>query len=219
MTGSEFIAGIFPYIAVAFFLMGTAWRFVRWLSLPPHVKWTLYPVPEGLTGQLRYMAKEMFTFETLYKFNRRLWFGSFSLHMAMVGFAVFFILYLSGWSTKCVVQLCLWVMVIAPIYIMGLRIYDKNLRLLSNFEEFFNLAFLAGVAAACLAASVPYVPDSLRLYFWGLTEFRPDVSFLSTVHILAVFLGGLFLMYLPLSKMIHYVSKYFTYHHINWQKK
>jgi nitrate reductase gamma subunit len=219
MTGSKFIAGIFPYIAVALCLLGTAWRFIHWLSLPAHVKWTLYPVPEGLTGQLRYMAKEMFTFETLYKFNRRLWFGSFSMHMAMVGAVLFFILYLAGWSTRPVVQLCLLILVIAAIYIMGLRIYDKNLRLLSNFEEFFNLAFLGCVAAAGLTASMPHVPVSLRLYFLGLMEFRPDASFLSTVHILAVFLGGLFLMYLPVSKMIHYVSKYFTYHHINWQKK
>jgi nitrate reductase gamma subunit len=110
-------------------------------------------------------------------------------------------------------------LVIAPIYIIGLRIYDKNLRLLSNFEEFFNLAFLSGVSAAGLAASVPHVPVSLRLYFLGLIEFRPDASFLSMAHILAVFLGGLFLIYLPLSKMIHYVSKYFTYHQINWQKE
>jgi len=219
MTGSKFIAGIFPYIAVALCLLETAWRFIHWLSLPAHVKWTLYPVPEGLMGQLRYMAKEMFTFETLYKFNRRLWFGSFSMHMAMVGAVLFFILYLAGWSTKFVVQLCLLALVIAPIYIIGLRIYDKNLRLLSNFEEFFNLAFLGGVAAAGLAASMPHVPVSLRLYFLGLIEFHPDASFLSTVHIMAVFLGGLFLMYLPFSKMIHYVSKYFTYHHINWQKK
>ena len=217
MTSSGFIAGIFPYIAVVLCLLGTAWRFARWLSLPPHVKWTLYPVPEGLAGQLRYMVKEMFTFETLYKFNRRLWFGSFSMHMAMAGAVLFFILYLAGWATKLVVQLCLSVIVIAAIYIIGLRIYDKNLRLLSNFEEFFNVAFLGGVAAAGLAASVQHVPVSLRLYFLSLIEFRPDASFLSTVHILAVFLGGLFLIYLPLSKMIHYVSKYFTYHHINWQ--
>jgi nitrate reductase gamma subunit len=219
MTGSEFIAGIFPYIAVALCLLSTAWRFVRWLSLPPHVKWTLYPVPEGIAGQLKYMLKEMFTFETLYKFNRRLWFGSFSMHMAMVGAALFFILYLGGWSTIFVVQLCLLVLVIAAIYIIGLRIYDKNLRLLSNFEELFNLAFLGGVAALGFAASAPHVPGSLRLYFLGLIELHPNTSVLSTVHILAVFLGGLFLIYLPLSKMIHYVSKYFTYHHINWQKK
>ena len=219
MTGSDFIARVFPYIAVGFFLLGTGWRFVHWLLLPAHVKWTLYPVPEGIPGRLGYMAKEMFTFETLYKFNRRLWIGSFAMHMAMVGFAALFILYLSGWSTKFMIQVCLWLIVIAPIYIIGLRIYDKNLRLLSNFEEFFNLAFLAGVAAAGLAASAHHFPLSLRLYFLGLMKFRPDASFLSTVHLLAVFLGGLFLMYLPLSKMIHYVSKYFTYHQINWQKE
>lgn len=219
MTSSEFIAGVFPYIAVGLCLLSTALRFVRWLSLPPHVKWTLYPVPEGLAGQLRYMVKEMFTFETLYKFNRRLWFGSFSMHMAMAGFVIFFILYLLGWSTKLVVQACLWVLVIAPVYIIGLRTYDKNLRILSNFEEFFNLAFLAVVATAALAASIVHVPVSLRLYFLGLMELRPDISLLSMVHVLAIFLGGLFLIYLPLSKMIHYVSKYFTYHHINWQEE
>ncbi len=158
MTDSAFITGIFPYIAVAFFLLGSAWRFVRWLSLPPHLKWTLYPVPEGLAGQLRYMAKEMFTFETLYKFNRRLWFGSFCMHMAMVGAVLFFILYLSGWSTKFVVQVCLSVIAIAAVYIIGLRIYDKNLRLLSNFEEFFNLAFLAGVAAAGVLLGLGGIP-------------------------------------------------------------
>ena len=219
MTGSEFIAGIFPYIAIALCLLGTAWRFIHWLLLPAHVKWTLYPVPEGLTGQLRYMAKEMFTFETLHKFNRRLWFGSFAMHMAMVGAVLFFVLYLAGLSTKLVIQLCLLALLIAAIYIIGLRIYDKNLRLLSNFEEFFNVAFLGGVAMAGLAASVPHVPVPLRLYFLGLIEFHPNASFLSTVHIMAILLGGLFLIYLPFSKMIHYVSKYFTYHHINWQKE
>jgi len=219
MTVSEFIARVFPYIAVGFFLLGTGWRFAHWLSLPAHVKWTLYPVPEGIPGQLKYMVKEMFTFETLYKFNRRLWIGSFAMHVAMAGSVLFFILYLSGWSTKFMVQVCLCVIVTASIYIIGLRICDKNLRALSNFEEFFNLAFLAGVAASGFAASVPHIPLSFRLYFLGLMEFRPNVSFLSTVHLLAVFLGGLFLIYLPWSKMVHYISKYFTYHHINWQKE
>ncbi len=219
MTGSEFIAGIFPYIAIALCLLGSALRFVRWLSMPPHVKWTLYPVPEGLAGQLRYMVKEMFTFETLYKFNRRLWFGSFSMHMAMAGAVAFFILYMLGWPAKILVQVCLLVIVAAPIYIIALRIYDKNLRLLSNFEEFFNLVFLAVTGVAGLAASMTDVPVSLRPYFLGLIEFHPNASFLSTVHVLAILLGGLFLIYLPLSKMIHYVSKYFTYHHINWQKE
>jgi nitrate reductase gamma subunit len=218
MTGSEFIAGVFPYIAAGLFLLGTAWRFIRWRSLPAHLKWTLYPVPEGVAGQLKYMAKEIFTFETLYKFNRRLWIGSFAMHMAMTGSVIFFILYLLGESTKAAVQICLLVIVAASVYIIGLRILDKNLKVLSNAEEHINLAFLACVAAAGWAASVLEVQASLRLYFLGLMKFQPDLSHLSEVHLLAISLGGLFLMYLPWSKMAHYISKYMTYHHINWQK-
>ena len=72
--------------------MGTAYRFMQWLTFPAHLKWTLHPVPEGLTGQLKYMVKEIFTFETLYRFNRRLWVGTFCMHMAMPGAVLFFIL-------------------------------------------------------------------------------------------------------------------------------
>ena len=218
MTGSEFIAGVFPYITIGLFLLGTGWRFVRWLSLPAHVKWTLYPVPEGIAGQLRYMIKEIFTFETLYRFNRRLWIGTFSLHMAMGGFVLFLILYLAHWSPAFPVRASLWLLLISLIYIIWLRMNDRNLRALSTFEEYFNLAFLAVVAAASLIASAPHGLFSPRAYIIGLLTFRPDGAQLTGDQLLAVFLGGLFLIYLPWSKMVHYVSKYFTYHMINWQK-
>jgi nitrate reductase gamma subunit len=52
----------------------------------------------------------------------------------------------------------------------------------------------------------------------GLLTFQPVATPLSGDQLLAVFLGGLFLIYLPWSKMIHYVAKYFTYHHIKWQE-
>src|SRR5512135_3731513 len=98
MTGSEFIACVYPYLAVGLFVAGTARQFVRWLRMPTHVKWTLHPVPKGLAGQLKYMVKEIFTFETLYRFNRRLWVGTFCMHMAMLGAVVFLILNLIGWT-------------------------------------------------------------------------------------------------------------------------
>ena len=53
----------------------------------------------------------------------------------------------------------------------------------------------------------------------GLLTFQPGATPLAWDQLLAVFLGGLFLIYLPWSKMVHYISKYFTYHHINWQKE
>ncbi|MDD1712154.1 MAG: respiratory nitrate reductase subunit gamma [Methanoregulaceae archaeon] len=219
MTGSEFIARVFPYIAVGFFFVGTAWRFIHWLSLPVHVKWTLYPVPTGIAGQLKYMVKEIFTFETLYRFNRRLWAGTFTMHMAMLGFVIFLVLCLMGWTSGLPVRFFLWVLLISLIYIIMLRIFDRNLRALSTFEEHFNLIFMALVTATGLMASLPHGSFSPRSYIESLLTFQPGGTPLDWDQRLAVLLGGLFLIYLPWSKMIHYISKYFTYHHINWQKE
>jgi nitrate reductase gamma subunit len=219
MTGSEFIANVFPYIAVGLFFAGTGWRFVQWLALPAHVKWTLHPVPEGFASQLKYMAKEIFTFETLYRFNRRLWVGTFCMHMAMLGAVLFLVLNLIGWTQGFPVRYCLWLLAVSVIYIFWLRLVDGNLRVLSSFEEYFNLAFLSVVATAGLRASVPHASSSSRSYILGLLTFQPGRTSLAWDQLLAVFLVSLFLIYLPWSKMIHYISKYFTYHHINWQKE
>jgi nitrate reductase gamma subunit len=218
MIGSQFIANVFPYIAVGLFLAGTGWRFAHWLRMPAHLKWTLHPVPEGLAGQLRYMLKEIFTFETLYRFNRRLWVGTLCMHMAMLGVVVFLVLNLIGWSQAFPVRYCLWLLAVSVIYVFWLRMVDGNLRVLSSFEEYFNLAFLAAVATAGLLASTPHASSS-RAYLRGLLTFDPGATPLAWDQLLAVFLGGLFLIYLPWSKMVHYISKYFTYHHINWQKE
>ncbi len=219
MTGSEFIANVFPYIAIGLFLIGTAWRFVHWLCMPAHVKWTLYPLPEGFAGQFRYMLKEIFTFETLYRFNRRLWIGTFFMHMAMLWFLLFLILYLIGWSIVFPASYCLCLLFISVLYIISLRFFDCILRVLSSFEEFFNLSFLASVAIAGLFASATYGSSSSRTYLLGSCDFPVGVSPFTWDQLLAVFLGGLFLIYLPWSKMVHYISKYFTYHQINWQKE
>jgi nitrate reductase gamma subunit len=218
MRGIEFIIYIFPYLALGLFFLGTAWRLIHWWFQPAHVKWTLYPVPDGMPKQLKYMVKEIFTFETLYRFNRPLWIGTYALHMAMLGFVIFLAAYVIGWAPGWPVKFFLGVLLAAAVYIIGLRLYDRNLRAVSTGEEFFNLGFLFLVAAACLLASTPHGISSPRAYFLSLAALRPDGAGLVWEHYVAVFLGGVFLIYLPWSKMVHYVAKYFTYHQINWQK-
>lgn len=214
----SFIAEVFPYLAFGLFVAGTAWRVVHWLRQPPHLKWTLHPVPKGLSGQIRYMVTEIFTFETVYRFNRPLWIGTYALHMAMGWFVLFALFYILGWATSMPVKLFLWVMVGAAVYILWLRLSDRNLKALSSGEEYFNLLFLILTAAAFLfAASVPGM--SPRDYLRSIVRMQPGARFLVGAYLPALLLGGLFLIYLPWSKMIHYVSKYFTYHRINWEKE
>jgi nitrate reductase gamma subunit len=141
------------------------------------------------------------------------------MHMAMLGAVLFLVLNLIGWTQGFPVRYCLWLLAVSVIYIFWLRLVDGNLRVLSSFEEYFNLAFLAVVATAGLRASVPHASSSSRSYILGLLTFQPGGTSLAWDQLLAVFLVSLFLIYLPWSKMIHYISKYFTYHHINWQKE
>ncbi|MDD5167268.1 MAG: hypothetical protein PHN75_00485 [Syntrophales bacterium] len=218
MNGMDFIIAVFPYAAFGLFVLGTAWRLIHWLLQPAHLKWTLYPVPEGVSGQLAYMLKEILTFGTLYHFNRRLWIGTYALHMAMGGFAIFMATYVMGWVPSFIVKFFLMVLLLAALYICWLRMTDRNLRALSSGEEFFNLAFIALVAAAALSVSFFDGNFSPRYYLLSLAAFAPDVTFISKGQSVVFFLGGLFFIYLPWSKMIHYVAKYFTYHKINWQK-
>ena len=218
MNGMDFIAEVFPYLAFGLFLLGTVLRVVHWMRQPAHLKWTLYPVPEGLSGQLRYMAKEIFTFATLYRFNRRLWIGTYALHMAMGGFVIFGLAYVLDWTPSLLVKFFLWIIVIAAVYILLLRLSDRNLRVLSSGEEYFNLLFLLLAASAGLFASAaPGI--SPRYYLLSVAKLRPDALFLSGGYLPALLMGGLFLIYLPWSKMIHYVSKYFSYHRISWEKQ
>jgi len=212
---TDFITGVFPFAAIVLCLIGTGWRFVRWMSLPPHVKWTLYPKPEGLVGQLGYMFREMFTFETLYKFNRPLWAGSFVMHMAMLGFAVSFILATVQAVSIFPARLFLYVIFVSALFIMGLRLTDRDMKALTSFEELFNLGFLAAAAISLWAAlDVGFIQ-----YITELAKFSKPSGPLACRQVLAVLLGGLFLIYLPWSKMVHYISKYFTYHEINWREQ
>ncbi|MDQ5988031.1 MAG: sulfate reduction electron transfer complex DsrMKJOP subunit DsrM [Syntrophus sp. SKADARSKE-3] len=217
MNDMDYIMAVFPYVSGSLFILGTALRIIHWLRQPAHVKWTLYPVPVNVTEQLTYMLKEILTFGTVYQFNRRLWIGTYSLHMAMAGFVIFSLAYVAGMLPSTAAKFFLLLMLVAACYIIWLRLVDRNLRALSSGEEFFNLAFIAVVAAAAFFTQFleGYFPP--RYYIMSLITFAPDTAFISRAQLVVIFLGGLFFIYLPWSKMIHYVAKYFTYHRINWQ--
>jgi len=88
------------------------------------------------------------------------------------------------------VRASLWLLLISLIYIIWLRMNNRNLRTLSTFEEYFNLAFLAVVAAAALIASAPHGLFSPRAYIIGLLTFRPDGAQLTGINSWLFFWAG-----------------------------
>ena len=111
---------IFMYLALAVFVIGTAWKMVRIARMPVHLRWDLYPIPHekgrahyggsyyeevdwwtkpqqtSRLNELRVMAKEIFLIQSLFQHNRPLWVWSFPFHTGLYLLVAFVILLVIG---------------------------------------------------------------------------------------------------------------------------
>ena len=91
------------YLSVLVFVVGLLARAIRYLRMPIHLRWELYPVPhekkEGsyfeevdwwkkprkkhYVNQLMFMAVEILFVRALYHHNRRMWYASFPFHFGL----------------------------------------------------------------------------------------------------------------------------------------
>ena len=111
-----FIAGPFLYLAAAVFVCVTAYKIIRFLTMPRPFRWDLYPLPhrgpEGskyqkldfskqkmpfyLLNELWEMGIEILLIKRLFTNNFRLWLGSYSLHAGLYLGVLWIILLIAG---------------------------------------------------------------------------------------------------------------------------
>ena len=97
------------------------------------------------------------------------------------------------------------------------RYLDPNLRKYSTSGTLFNLFFLLALFLSGLI-SIFGVPDfyaEMYLYSHSLIFANTTglVSGVVSAHCIIVLM---FLAYLPFTKMLHFLAKYFTYHEVRW---
>ena len=171
------------------------------------------------------MAAEILLLKGVWENNRRLWWASFPFHWGLyllvgttlglmavmvglggslvtVGLSVAGV---TGGALTCLGALALLVM----------RSTDQKLRLYTTPVDRANLLVLVlfGGLTVAVAVGLPGmndVPAGLvsLLGFGGAT--------ISAVWALQIAVGALFLFYLPLTRMVHFFAKYFTYHQVRW---
>lgn len=257
---SWFIGGPLLYFAIALFCYKTITTILRFVRMPRHLRWDLYPVPhqgpEGskyqkvdfgelkphvsLYHELKEMSQEMLFIKRAFIHNPKVWKGSFPLHVGLYLGTGWLVLLTAGAvleiigirvtaaSASTPVMLLHYLTVftgagsfVAGLYgslvLLWLRTFDPDLRYISDYISFFNLALMlclfgSGLAAWALAdASF----DNIRLHVSNLLQFQPTVLN-SSLSSISVFLFCVFLIYLPFSRMMHFVGKYFFYHTIMW---
>ncbi len=216
---SFLIGAVLPYVAAGLFLISIAIRIYKWASPKHPLKWSLYPIPDGRTAQLAFMLKEILSFRAVFHNNKKLWAGSWLFHIGMVLIVLWFITFVLGLQIGIALRAGIVLITVMPLYILSVRLINKGLRAISSPLEYFNLLIFIAIGVSSIALLLFDKPDSqlVREYFIGLLSFHSVVLPGSPLFLCILALSEFFLIYFPNSRMLHMISKYFTYDKISWE--
>ena len=195
----------------------------------------------SLWNEFTYMFMEILFIRKAFIHNPKVWSGSFPMHMGLYLSALWLMLLaagivveklfrlpavpVNGWFwlsalyivTVLVGSLALVAGLCGACWLLYLRLSDEGLRDMSDIPAYFNLSLLIGMFGSGLAAWFFADPDFvlLRAQLGSLAVFSPQTP-THWLITLEIFFMGLFLAYLPFSRMSHYAAKYFFYHNIMW---
>ena len=202
------------------------------------VSWWSKPREVSHMTELVEMLKEILFIKTLFENQRPFWWLSYALHLGIYFLMAWTILLVAGAISilngilVAATSPSIWGLLIYYLTfatgILGLilatlgsgllivrRMFDSTLKKYTTPQEYFNLALI-------------FVTLVTGIFVWG-----SDLSFQTARETIAklitftsfpadplvtlnVILVGIMLTYIPLSKMSHYVGKYFTFHTVLW---
>ncbi|CAA7602177.1 NarG-like domain protein [Acididesulfobacillus acetoxydans] len=207
---------------------GSYYEELEWWRKPRHVS-------HG--AEIIDMLKEMLFIKKLFDNQRPFWWLSYAFHLGiycLMGWTVLLaVLAVAGLNGVAVMGAGAGIVLVLKI-LLGIagvagfllavfgsgtllikRMADSSLRRYTTPQEYFNLLLIflvlcTGIYAWSLA---PSFDRPLGVMEQALS-LQPLV--LSGVGVLHVILLGIMFFYIPLSKMSHYVGKYFTFHKVLW---
>lgn len=237
---------VFVIIGLAGFVVLTAVKAWKYAHLPVHSRVELYPVPKEGDGRGTYggsyfeeedwwekprrldpvyevvdIMQEMLLISKLFKHQRSLWWASYAFHLGiyvMFGWSLLLLLTVF-WNpeflvvgTAVVGAVGFALSTIGAVLLLVRRAVDESLRAYTPPQEYFNILLIlatlvTGIAAWTLFASPFDVARSV---------FAFDAAPLPPVVVAHLVLLGIMLLYIPLSKMSHYVGKFFAFHKVLW---
>jgi nitrate reductase gamma subunit len=218
-------------LAFPLFLIGTAIRIIRIAAMPVHVRWELYPMPEGMLNKTRAMMSEILLLRGVYDHHRALWLWSWLFHASLYLLIALTLLSLIAPlipSARNGITLLIAILSI-PTFAGGMagtaalimmRLVHPRLRSYTSFAALFNLTllfaiFLSGLAHVLIqpAAAGVMVEQSGSLL---RVNPAPLLHPITTAHLCLI---ALFAVYFPFTQMAHAVLKYFTYHSVRWDDR
>lgn len=208
-------------------------------SYMEELEWWRKPREISKASEIIDMMKEMLFIKKLFDNQRPFWWMSYALHLGIYFLMGWTFLLIAGaltdlagvpvsahasWWTVLLYYLTIFTgiigFIIATVGTFGLllrRFFDPVLKIYTTPQEYFNLGLLF---AALVSGIVLWSPD---LTFNAARQLMADALILSVVPNMTLVIHLIILefmfIYIPVSKMSHYVGKYFSYHKFLWDNE
>jgi nitrate reductase gamma subunit len=237
-------------IAVVIFFAGNTIHIVKFLRMPTPLRWELYPIPKGprdrqlyggsyfeqsdwwtkppdtgRSGELAFMAKEVFLLRSVWENFRGLWLWSWLLHWGLYLYSLMTLIAVGevlvpsgprilhsavmyGYPLACLLGL------LGSIGLLLARSAHPRLRGFSTRSSFFNALLLGAVFATGLLSF--YGGTSLDSLIRDLLRSPASLGHYARVPQTHLALVAFFLNYFPFTHMTHAYMKYFTWHGVRW---
>ncbi|MEW6182796.1 MAG: respiratory nitrate reductase subunit gamma [Bacillota bacterium] len=173
------------------------------------------------------MASEVFLLKKVREYNiYGMWPFSFSMHWGIYLLFVWMILMLAEGVLNLgviapVTNVCgIIALIVGTFGSLGLLLKRISNSELANYTvpvDYFNLLFMLSIFATGLISWITtgqYFFDDARAFLAGVVSLQPAAVSSWTVAHFTLF--ELFLIYMPFSKMLHYIAKYFTIDKVFW---
>jgi nitrate reductase gamma subunit len=259
------VLAILTYFAYLFIVYMYTMKSVKYIRLPIHLRWELYPVIHepryryggsrmeeldghsrarqgGLIRSILYLLKEYVSLSEYYKKQKVYWSVIYPWHIGFILIITFHILAFFGallllagvpvgaGSPALGGKIFYFLMLFCGIvsFVAGLigsigvlikRVVDTNLRDYAAPQQYFTYLFCLAIFGSGLY-SWWFVDPSFSEYrqFWvGLVTLHPvAVAPASALHIT---LFDFFLIYLPFTRSMHYVTRVFAFFLIRWDDR
>lgn len=201
-------------------------------------EWWNKPREVSHAAELVDMLKEILFIKKLFQNQRSLWWLSYALHLGIYFIIAWTVLLVTGAVTEftggaVTAGGSLWGMILfylTPVvgwcgFVLAAfgasslfirRLGDSTLKKYTTPQEYLNLLLLFVVTATGMVVwgADPSMTGA-RVAMENLLSFKAlNASPLMVIHII---LAGIMLVYIPLSKMSHYVGKFFSFHMVIWE--
>ncbi len=240
------LISIFVIFALICFIVISIFRALRYNRMPTHGRLEIYPVPKEGGGRAEYggsymeevewykkprqishagelidMMKEMLFIKKLFEHNRTLWWASYMFHMGIYVLIGFTLLLIASvlWKQETLVLITMLagmagftLATFGCFMLLVRRALDPVLKKYTTPQEYFNILLLltvlvTGVISWTMISNPFYVAAAV------LNPGSAPIPLFVTIHLVLL---GIMFIYIPISKMSHYVGKYFSFHKVLW---